>query len=251
MHIRSFLETAANPCFRHSPSNRELFLQKVRGENPNFRVELSPSFNGKFFELLKKIDVMSGYTIEFLTIKEIYSLLVDHNKLMGSDNVTIPLHCEAKLSWLDWSQAWSMIRLRGLDPESASTSFKIMHDILPTKHKVDQMSKNNQPLQGRCTFCPQYNDDIIHALSLCSRSLEAAQCLLKIIKKINVNITLVDAIYFQGDFGNSPLALAWIISTSFHLIWSSRPQGGLTAPKLMSELTARAEILSSCTHYKS
>ena len=124
------------------------------------------------------------------------------------------------------------------NPEAASTCYKIMHDILPTKHKVDQMSRNKQPSQGRCTFCPQYNDDVIHALSLCSRSLEAAQCLLKVIKKVNANITLVDAVYFQGDFGNSPLPLAWIISTSLHLIWSSRPQGGLTATKLMSELIA-------------
>ena len=245
MHIRSFLETAANPCFRHSPSNRELFLQRVRGEAPNFKVELSPSFNKKFFEIMKKIDEMSGFTIEFLTIKEIYSLLLDNNKLLDQENVPIPLHCETKLSWLDWGQAWEMIRLRGLNPEAASTCYKIMHEILPTKHKVDQMSRNKQPSQGKCTFCPQHNDDVIHALTLCSRSLEAAQCLLKVIKKVNANITLVDAVFFQGDFGVSPLPLAWIISTSLHLIWSSRPQGGLTATKLMSELIAKSEFLSN------
>ena len=193
---------------------------------------------------------MSGYTIEVLPIKDIYALLVDHNVLMGSDNVTIPLHCESKLPWLDWPQAWSRIRLRGLDPEAAATSFKIMHDILPTKYKVDQMSKNNDPLQGRCTFCPLLKDDIIHALSLCTRSHEAAQCLLKIIKKINVNITLVDAIYYQGDFGNRPLAMSWIISTSFHLIWSSRQLGGISAPKLMAELSARVEILSKTKYFE-
>ena len=59
--IRSFLETAANPCFRHSASNRELFLQKVRDEAPNFPVEFTPFYNRKFFGLIKKIDEMSKY----------------------------------------------------------------------------------------------------------------------------------------------------------------------------------------------
>ena len=138
---------------------------------------------------------MSGNTIEFLPIKDIYALLVDHNLLLGTDKLPIPLHIESKLPWLDWAQAWLRLRLHGLDPESSSTMFKIMHNILPTKDRTDKMSQNTGPQQGRCTFCPLLNDDIVHALTLCKQSLDAANCLLRIIQKIDNNVTLIDAIF--------------------------------------------------------
>ena len=68
-----------------------------------------------------------------------------------------------------------------------------MHNILPTNDRTDKMSQNTGPLQGRCTLCPLLNDDIVHALTLCKRSRDAANCLLKIIQKIDNNITLIDA----------------------------------------------------------
>ena len=133
---------------------------------------------------------------------------------------------------------------------AAGTLFKILHNILPTKDRTDKLSNNTGPLQGKCTFCPQFTDDIVHALTLCKRSVGAANCLLKIIQKIDDKVTLVDAIFLQGNWGKRQLPIAWLVSLSFHSIWTRRQNGGISPPKLHAELTARADILAKSKFFE-
>ena len=99
--IRSFLETSINPNFKKSFTNTELFLQKVLGEESNFHVEFSPSYNEKFLSLIRIIMKMATSNIGELSLRHIYELILDHNLLKGLDNLPIPLYVAITLPWLN------------------------------------------------------------------------------------------------------------------------------------------------------
>ena len=140
--------------------------------------------------------------------------------------------------------------MHGIDLEAAATLFKILHNILPTKDRTDKQSRKTGPLLGKCTFCPQFTDDIVHMLTLCKQSAEAANCLLRIIRIIDDKVTLVDAIFLQGTWGLRQLPIAWLVALSFHLIWTRRQNGGILPLKLHAELTARAAILAKTKFFE-
>ena len=93
-------------------------------------------------------------------------------------------------------------------------------------------------------------DDIFHALTQCKRSVAAADCLLKIIRKIDKHATLFDAVFLQGEWGLRQLPIAWLAAQSFHLIWIKRQNGGISPVRLHAELSAHASILSKSKFYE-
>ena len=136
------------------------------------------------------------------------------------------------------------LHLRGIDADSASTLFKILHNILPTKERVDRLSQREGPLKGICTYCPGVVDNIFHALTQCKRSRPAADYMLKIIRSIDKNTTMFDAIYLQGDtWGQNDLPISWVTAHSLHLIWTKQQSGGILPIRLHAELSALNNIL--------
>ena len=109
LYIRSFLETSTITGFRWSHTNRELYLQHVLDEPPAFKVSFNAIYNNKFFDLIKVINSASLTNPNNMSLKDIYSALLDHNLLKGIDNSVIPLHIECLLPWINWNTTWKCL----------------------------------------------------------------------------------------------------------------------------------------------
>ena len=128
--------------------------------------------------------------------------------------------------------------------------FKVLQNLLPTRERVDRLSQREGPLKGICTFCPGMIDDIYNALSQCKQSKPSADLMLSIIRSIDQNTIMFDAIYLQGDTGGqNDLPISWVTANCLHLIWIKHQSGGIQPARLHAELSALNKILSN-THFK-
>ena len=165
-------------------------------EEPNFCVELNPIYNVKFFDLLKKIMKASPCKISEISLRQIYEILLDINLLKGMDNLPISLHVEVLLPWLDWPQAWGCLWLKGIGGEAVSTMYRVLHNILPMRERINRISRNYQS-GGFCSYCPNVKDDICHAITQCVKSVEAANLMLQLIQKIHPPTIIGDVLFLQ------------------------------------------------------
>ena len=124
--------------------------------------------------------------------------------------------------------------------------WKAIHNILPTKEKMDRIKNIKGDNKGACNLCPQKIDNIFHSLTECKNSKSAADLLLQIIKFLHQPAIMYDILYLQCNTNKIlDLPIAWISATGFHLIWKNKMNGGITAKKLLSELIARNRVLSN------
>lgn len=55
--------------------------------------------------------------------------------------------------------------MRGIPPNVASTMWKAVHNILPTKDRLDKMSNVQRIDKGKFKLYPQAMDNIYHSLT--------------------------------------------------------------------------------------
>ena len=79
--IRSFIETAANPQFRHSLYHEILFRYHVLGEHTLPDPGLSPYYDKDFFATIRFYYLTCPMNINVMTIKQWYSTLLEDTVL--------------------------------------------------------------------------------------------------------------------------------------------------------------------------
>ena len=85
--LRSFLETAGHPNFRHSDINVALLKQRGFGEDGQ-RVIPGPYYNKAFFNMIDHLKKQSGAeNICLLSLKEIYKIRLDANVLTDLNGI--------------------------------------------------------------------------------------------------------------------------------------------------------------------
>ena len=127
------------------------------------------------------------------------------------------------------------LRLRGIDGEAAIIMFKALHNLLPTRDRVDRLSKRQGPLKGICIHCPGVKDDLYHALTQCRRSKPGADLMLQIIRNIHQNAIMFEVIFLQCDTGGLwDLPISWITFNCVHMIWNKRQSGGMSSVRMLA-----------------
>ena len=149
--IRTLLETAVIPKFRHS-LHSVMFNYHVLGDtsvsNPGFLPYYPPSF----FKTIRKIHDSTSKNVTTMSIKQWVKVLTEDNLTMEiSENTKEFKLCRVEMlsPHSDWTKIWSLCRLRGLGSELTSFNFKLLHQLLVTRVRQQRMNPTASP---QCTL---------------------------------------------------------------------------------------------------
>ena len=256
--IRSFLETALHPAFRHSLYHEALFRYHVLTDdslpNPGF----PPYYDAEFFNTIKHYHETSPMNIAVMTIKEWYRVLLDDQVLMNNNgnmaSSLVPVRVEELSTETDWAVTWSLARLKGLDSDLTAFLFKLLHCLLPSQDRVSRITRIQTQNIGLCLLCHTEVEDLQHAFFSCRHSCVAGLALLGYLQVLCPNISQEDALHLQlgHDLAvQEQLAAVCLLATGLQYIWSTRVEKkSVILFKMRSEIEAKISVLRR-TRYSS
>ena len=162
--IRTFLETAAIPAFRHSLLHSMMFrfhvLEDLSVPDPGFL----PYYPPVFFQTIKQVHLDSPLNILSMTTGQWVRLLTEDNLTMERNIPSQYIPCRAELSspTTDWELSWRLCRLRGLGSDLSSFNFKLLHGLLVTKQRLHQFTPGTP---STCSHCDHQVGKISNMLS--------------------------------------------------------------------------------------
>ena len=225
--IRSFMETAAHPKFRHSLLHSHMFRYHVLGEtslpNPGFR----PYYPDSFFQTIKKVHENTTLDVRLMTTGQWTRLLTEYNLTMEQipnqqSLQFIPCRTERSNPQQDWQLTWRLSRLKGLNSEMMTFNFKLLHGLLPVKGRINEMTPSSP---AECNLCSlSCEESLYHAFVSCTFNHEVFHSLVKVIKMVLPNVTNDELLRFSfKDLSQSQEFPVMFVVSSFLLeIWSRR-----------------------------
>ena len=251
--IRAFMETAANPNFRHSLFHQLLYRYHVLGEVTLPDPGLTPYYDRNFFNLIQHYLSNCPMNVTTMTTKDWYKMLLEDKILMTEANPTpslIPVRAETLSPTTDWPLTWSLARTRGLGSDLTSFLFKLLHCLLPTQDRVARLGGAEN--HGLCQLCHQEVEDPQHAFYFCQHSSIAGHALLGFVQSQVPALTPEASL--RLEFGNclsdeERLATVYMLSTGLKFIWENRIQKKQVHLHLMrSEIEAQISLLRKSRH---
>ena len=222
--IRSFLETAAIPKFRHSMLHSSLFRFHVLGDTSVPDPGYLPYYQAAFFETIKQVHCESPLNILSMSTGQWVQVLTEDGLTMETRETRQYIPCRSELSspTNDWPLSWKLCRLSGLGSDLSSFNFKLLHGLLVTKQRLHHLSPTSAPTCNHCE--EQVEEDLQHALIYCKYNNEAGQTLLSIVRDHIPDITAASLL--RLDLRNSPedieLSLTTFISAYLLALWDKR-----------------------------
>ena len=256
--IRTFLETACNPKFRHSMYHEMLFRYHVLEDksfpNPGF----PPFYNEEFFNTIRQVHLDSPLNVATMTEGQWYRLLLEDKVTMehtdGGRMKLIPCRVELANPDLDWEVIWRRVRLPGLGSEITSFLLKMMHQLLPTQERVARIS---DAVTGFCMVqgcVGEQSEDVMHALVTCAGNGGVGRSVLDCVAAhIGVGgMTDEQAIrlHFVCEDSNE-LPMVWFLAVAWTSMWETRMAG--KRPELYrvrADLEAKVSLLRKTRHFK-
>ena len=177
MLIKTFLETAANPNFRHSLLHSVMFRFHVLGDDSVPDPGYLPYYPPSFFVTIKQVHEESDLDVATMTTGQWVQALTEGGLTMeGAGSKQYKL-CKAEIAspTTDWSLSWKLCRLPGLGSELSTFNFKLLHGLLVTKLRQNHFKSSISPL---CPLCSKSNEDLHHALITCEFNNGVGQLLL-------------------------------------------------------------------------
>ena len=83
--LKTFMETAAHPHFRHSQYHETLFRYHVLEETSLPDPGYPPYYDQQFFDHIRFVHQNSALNIRVMSIKQWYCLLLEQEVLMGPE----------------------------------------------------------------------------------------------------------------------------------------------------------------------
>ena len=165
--IRTFLETAAIPQFRHSLYHTSLYRFHVLDNTSLPNPGLPPYYSGEFFSLIKFVKNEKQMDILQMKTGQWTKVLTENGLTgVGLDGQLVPCRAEVASPSSDWDNIWRLCRLNGLDSELASFNFKLLHGLLITRKGLVWL---NPSLDTNCTLCTDHAEDsLVHSFIECS-----------------------------------------------------------------------------------
>ena len=247
--IRTFMETACIPGFRHSQYHRMLFQYHVLEDRSFPNPGILPFYNDEFFAMIRKVHNNSPLNVAKMTEGQWYGLLLEDHVTMeevdGQGRNYVPCRVEAACPGNDWEVRWKRARLKGLGPKLTSFLFKVLHLILTTQ---ERLSRTNPNTNAKCKAagCPGVeNEDLMHALINCPGNMGAGRVIMNQVQTFVPNMTDEMALRLQFEAEESlEMPIVWILAVSWINIWEIRQSG--KRPQLYnirSDLEAKISLL--------
>ena len=225
--IKTFMETAANPLFRHNLYHEALYRYHVLGETTLSNPGYPPYYDQNFFDTIKQFRESTTLNVAVLTTKQWYHALLEDQLIMLKDDppTLAPCKAESLYPYINWDLAWSNARLKGLDSHQTSFLFKLMHNILPTKSRLNRM-RIEANMTNCCGLCGlNEEEDLIHAFFVCSNNCIAGLALLGYTQMLVGDVSDRDCLClnFGSDVGDTErLAAVSVLATGLRFTWERR-----------------------------
>ena len=250
--IRTFLETATNPNFRHSLFHELLYRFHVLGETSLPDPGVTPYYDQLFFETIRHYHEHSPLNISLMTIKQWYSVLMEDKVLMSPPNEDtprslLPIRAETLSPSTDWPNSWRLSRMQGLESDLSSFLFKLLHKLLPTQDRVSRIVRAEAQILGLCQLCHREVEDTSHAFFSCSHNRVAGLGLLGLVQGLCPDLQQEDVLqlHLGEDFPpDDELAVMYMLATGLKYIWEARQSKKQTTfVQVRAELEAKIYLL--------
>jgi hypothetical protein len=255
--IRSFLETALNPNFRHSLFHEILFRYHVMGEDSLPNPGTTPYYDPAFFTTIRHYQENCPLNIATMTTKQWYRVLIEDQVLMSpaADNQTpslIPSRVESLHPSTDWSETWRLARVQGLGSDLTGFLFKLVHCLLPTQDRVSRFGGVADQNHGLCHFCPDDVETPLHAFFQCQHNMLSGLALLGYLQVLVPDLSPEAALRLELGrqlSDREELATMYMLSIGLKYIWEARVERKqVRVYKMRSEVEARVSILRKTRH---
>ena len=247
--IRTFMETAAHPQFRHSLLHSHMFqyhvLENKTLPDPGFL----PYYPETFFRTIRNVHEQTPLDVKTMSISQWARILTEDCLTMEQvpnqeTRQYIPCSCELLSPNNDWQISWKLCRLRGLSSEMTSFNFKLLHRLLPVKARLHKITPATP---ATCTLCPSSCPETLeHALLSCSYNAGTGQALIATLQRVLPSLTSEQLLLLQFvDVTESQELPLVFFSTAFLLeVWNRRvKKGRITLYEIRTTLEAKCSLL--------
>ena len=255
--IRTFMETSANPNFRHSLYHEVLYRYHVLKEDSLPDPGLPPFYDQAFFDTIKHHTETTPLNVATMSTKQWYTVLMEAQVLMSPATETspptlLPVRTELLQPTADWPWTWSLARTKGLGSDLTAFLFRLLHHLLPTQDRVARLGGGQTDPPGRCNHCQADVEDQLHAFFACQKSLVPGLALLGYVQQVIPNLNPEDALRLELGHDHSDvdqLASVCLLSTGLKYIWETRAEKKpITLYKMRAEIEAKISILRRTRH---
>ena len=248
--IRTFLETAVMPKFRHSLLHSSMFrfhvLEDTTVPDPGYLPYYSPSF----FETIKRVHEATPHDVTTMSIKQWVQVLTEDYLTMEVAETKTYRPCRVEISSpsTDWTLSWRICRLSGLGSELTSFNFKLLHQLLVCRVRLHQLNPTASPM---CSLCSQTNEDLLHVFFDCDYNNDVGKTLLNTVKNSIPSITAEALLHLELAHLPADYEFPITYFTSFILmtIWEKRMSKSRILPyDIRSTLEAKCILLRKTRH---
>ena len=136
--------------------------------------------------------------------------------------------------------------MKGLNPKLTSFSFKLLHDILPTRERLHRVNPTSNPI---CLVrgCEGFSiEDVEHSIS-CSGNKGVGKALLETMKSIMPSVSMEQMVRLEVTTDSmSEFPVIWMIVSTMKEIWTQRRKSGTIRPLLIrAQLESEVNLLRS------
>ena len=249
--IRSFLEVAANPKFLSSQYLHSVYRAQILNEDLPL-LHFHPCYSYDFFQAIRNVKDC-GNDIVNMSTKAWYNFLIQDVLKSLDDNQSLalsPCRIEQKLPDLYWPNIWLQARSKSLKSDATSFCFKLLHDLLPTEHRLSSILRNVSP---SCKFYCHDNGtaaraDLTHCLFTCKLVQDVGRWLFIIIGEyLKFQPSYSNIMYLNLDVCDGVI---WVIVNTLMHCWKKRSMGRrATIEECLACLITDLNILSD-TKYR-
>ena len=217
--ISTFLLTAANRNYQQSLYSSWLYRYHVEGDTSLPDPGFPPYYTPAFFKIIRDVKENSSLNPIWLTVKQWYSYLLE--KLVTMREVDqdgrqelVPNRIEESFPTIQWGEPYRLSRLQGLSPSSKSFLFKLVHQLLPSRARVNRIIPANSPL---CWCGSGESETYLHSFYTCSKNSEASDAMLRCAKTYDTELTPEKSLSLQVK-ADEVFMLATLITTGLETI---------------------------------
>jgi len=138
----------------------------------------------------------------------------------------IPNRLEEQTPDIEWNRLYHRVRLKGLSPSSKSFLFKLLHQLLPTRDRINRLMPGNSPL---CWCNSGDTETYLHCFFLCTKNREAGDAIARCVGSYDPNITAERMLRLQVETDEVfRLATMTFLTTGLETIWANRVEKKVT-----------------------
>ena len=182
--IRTFMETAANPNFKHSLYHTILYrVYVLKDDSISNPPALPPYYSADLFDTIRQVQTDTPLNVATMTTAQWYRVLLEQNITMevttGNNMEYIKTRVELASPLTEWTTSWRRARLKGLGSAATSFLWKVLHQLLPTEERLARILPNTS---STCKFCPNPpTADLEHCLFQCVNTRKVGNWLLSLV----------------------------------------------------------------------